>query len=77
MLRMIICGDSFKSVLRIKMPETKKILRHMAWERAKGELWAMLQTYYSTRNGEDEKYEEMLEAFRAFRDTVEQQCLHE
>ena len=50
----------------------------MAWERAKGEIYAMLQTYYSTGDPyEDGKYDEMLQAFRTFMDTVEQQCLSE
>ena len=59
------------------MPETNKILRHMAWERAKGEIYAMLQTYYDPDSGESGKYDDMLEAFRTFTATVEKQGLQE
>ena len=57
------------------MQTTNKTLRHMAWERAKGELHAMMQTYYADR--EDNKYEEMLGIFMKFVHDIETQGLAE
>lgn len=48
-------------------------LRQMAWERAKGELKAMLQTYWD----EDGTYEEISALINGFVDEVEGQGLQE
>jgi hypothetical protein len=47
----------------------KKMLRGMAWERAKGELQAMLPTYH----GEAEKFEAMTRAIEEFVKQVEEE----
>jgi len=44
-----------------------KTMRYMAWERAKGELNSMLETYWH----DDDKYNEMKEAINDFVDDVE------
>lgn len=49
------------------------ILRLMAWERAKGELKSMLQTFV----GEQEQYEALRDAINAFIKDVEGNGKHE
>jgi hypothetical protein len=51
-------------------------LRAQAWERAKGELHAVLQTYWDGY-GADQKYREMDVAVRQFVATVEDNGLAE
>jgi hypothetical protein len=51
-------------------PEEKRMLRtmrYMAWERAKGELRSMLETYWH----DDDKYDIMKEAIDEFIDDVQ------
>jgi len=59
------------------MDETKIIrnLRHMAWERAKGELRSMLHTYYW--GGASGNYKEMNRMIDNFIKCVEEDGLHE
>ena len=49
------------------------ILRAMAWERAKGEMKSMMQSYI----GMSEKYEAFVHAYEAFVKIVEDDGLHE
>ena len=49
------------------------ILRLMAWERAKGELKSMLQTYVNER----EQYEGLRDTINAFIKDVEENGKHE
>ena len=49
-----------------------RILRHMAWERAKGELRAMRTTYCSNSN-----FLKMSEEIEEFIDLIESRGLHE
>lgn len=51
----------------------KQMLRAQAWERAKGELFAMLATYYS----DPEKYERADDAVKQFIAEVEGNALAE
>lgn len=53
--------------------ELAAIQRAMAWERAKGELEAMLCTFY----GESEKYNKLSNCIANFIVTVEDNALHE
>lgn len=53
--------------------ELAAIKRAMAWERAKGELEAMLYTFY----GESEKYNKLSNCIANFIVTVEDNALHE
>jgi hypothetical protein len=48
-------------------------MRQMAWERAKGELSAMLRTYWDNQ----EKFENMNSELEAFIQKVEEDGLHE
>lgn len=48
-------------------------MRHMAWERAKGELQAMLQTYWDNQ----EKFENMNAELKAFIEKVEGEGFNE
>ena len=50
----------------------KHMLRAMAWERAKGELVSMLQTF----KGEEQKYRAMEDALRNFITKIENEELH-
>lgn len=54
------------------MSESKEIraMRCMAWERAKGELRSMLQTYF-TEDEQRDKYEGMRETIKEFIGVVE------
>lgn len=54
-------------------------LRNMAWERAKGEIRGMLQTYYTEDYSSSQKsrYEKMNEAFDNFVKYVEDEGLNE
>ena len=45
-----------------------KTMRYMAWNRAKGELQSMLETYWY---GKDEQYREMKKAIDDFIEDVE------
>lgn len=60
-----------------------KAMRHMAWERAKGELRSMLVTYYDERPLPDHNYDapskfkRFDDALKAFIDLVEDQGLAE
>ena len=47
-----------------------KMMRAMAWERAKGELKSMLVTY-NGGSGNDHKYKEMVEAINELTEKVE------
>jgi hypothetical protein len=47
--------------------KTIRTMRNMAWERAKGELRAMAQTYWK----EDSKYQKIMHIFDAFVEEVE------
>ncbi|KKL62082.1 hypothetical protein LCGC14_2188800 [marine sediment metagenome] len=49
-----------------------KIMRRMAWERAKGELQSMLQTYWGSDN-----FEEFDMAVKEFVNKVEDNALQE
>ena len=58
--------------------QTKELLRIMAWERAKGELYSMLRTYQADRaefnclvEVDSAKYDKFLMAFKTFRNNVE------
>ena len=57
------------------MSESQEIraMRHMAWERAKGELRSMLQTFY----GEDDRFCALDEEIDQFIDKVEGEELYE
>lgn len=57
------------------MNESREIrnMRHMAWERAKGELRAMLHTFWS----DGPQYNELKEAINDFIVQVEDDGLHE
>lgn len=48
-------------------------LRHMAWERAKGELRSMLQTYWD----DDDRYHDFKTSVEQFIEKVEMNGLHE
>lgn len=56
-----------------------KAMRNMAWERAKGELFSMLITYYSSSTSypEDTNYEPMKKAINLFIKKVEDNGLQE
>lgn len=53
-----------------------RTLRAQAWERAKGELNAVLQTYWDG-HGKDHKYQDMAAAVRELIATVEDNGLAE
>ena len=57
------------------MSKELKAMRNMAWERAKGGINAMLQTYYLQDDGN--KFEKMKEEFEAFIENVENNGLQE
>jgi len=48
-------------------------MRHMAWERAKGEMKSMLHTFWD----EEEKFEDFDARVKDFINTVESDGLHE
>jgi acyl-coenzyme A synthetase/AMP-(fatty) acid ligase len=48
-------------------------LRHMAWERAKGELRSMLHTFWN----DHDRYEELMNEVEGMIHTVEHRGLHE
>lgn len=48
-------------------------MRHMAWERAKGELRSMLHTYWDA----DERHDQIEKEMSDFIESVEQNGLHE
>jgi hypothetical protein len=50
-------------------------LRKMAWERAKGELTSMLQTYWSGPDYDDKRYQKLEEVLTDFFDEVESEAL--
>lgn len=50
-------------------------MRAMAWERAKGEIKSMLNTYYCQEDGN--KFAEMEREFEAFVSAVENNALQE
>lgn len=50
-----------------------KTMRYMAWERAKGELASVLQTYWN----EEENYHKMRDAIKEFETLVEYNGLQE
>lgn len=50
-------------------------MRAMAWQKAKGEMNAMLETYYSNLDGD--KFERFKLEFEAFVKHVENEGLHE
>jgi hypothetical protein len=52
--------------------KTEKMLRSMAWERAKGELMSMRHTFYN-----DHRFEEFDNALTTFVDAVESEALYE
>ena len=60
------------------MMESRKLkaLRAMAWERAKGELFGMLHTYYSEGNNPS-NYNPMSELISSFVKNVEDRGLQE
>lgn len=53
-----------------------RTLRAQAWERAKGELNSMLQTYWDG-HGNDQPFRDMHAAVKEFVATVEDNGLHE
>lgn len=57
------------------MEDSREIrtMRHMAWERAKGELEALLSTYW----GHDGDYERMCAEVEKFIDKVQSEGYHE
>lgn len=59
--------------------ETKemRLLRAMAWERAKGELKSMLHSYYNASPGGDDNFEKMNSLTKEFIVRVEENGLHE
>lgn len=50
-------------------------MRHMAWERAKGELRSMLHTFWEHKD--ESSYEELKDAIESFIKRVEDEGLHE
>jgi len=52
-------------------------LRTMAWERAKGELYSMLHTFWEHIGEEHEKYLELSSSINRFITSVEDNGLHE
>ena len=52
-----------------------RALRTMAWERAKGELYGMMHTYYTESDGD--KFLEFDKAFKIFKTEVEDNGLQE
>ena len=50
-------------------------LRHMAWERAQGELKSMLHTFWS--GGKDEQYKELDKEITDFIARIKNKGLHE
>lgn len=57
------------------MSKELKAMRNMAWERAKGEIRAMLETYYAEDDGD--KFENMEKLFDKFVEDVENSGLQE
>ena len=55
--------------------EILKTLRYMAWERARGELNGMLQTYWD--HNDDSKYRRLEEVIRNLENEVIGHGLHE
>jgi adenosylmethionine-8-amino-7-oxononanoate aminotransferase len=53
--------------------QDRQIMRLMAWERAKGELISMLQTYVA----EQEQYDKLNKAINEFIKDVEDNAKHE
>lgn len=51
-------------------------MRSMAWERAKGEMQAMLHTYWGD-GGDDERFKQIDKEMSDFIKSVELQGLHE
>lgn len=51
------------------------VMRAMAWQRAKGEMASMLETYY--RDLDDDKFARFQEAVTAFEKHVEDEGLQE
>lgn len=54
-----------------------RMMRAQAWQRAKGELEAVLATYYSPRFNSQEQFDEMDKAVREFIKHVEDNGLAE
>ncbi len=50
---------------------TKRILRKMAWQRAKGELLSMLETFWSADNATERDRAEELKQFTEARAAIE------
>lgn len=57
------------------MSKELRAMRNMAWERAKGEIRAMLQTY--NREDDGDKFEQMAWELSKFIETVEDKGLQE
>lgn len=57
--------------------DISRILRQQAWERAKGELQAMLWTFHGTTNANDGQFEELEHRMSAFIESVESDALQE
>jgi hypothetical protein len=56
------------------------ILRAQAWERAKGELEAMISTYYGVYTSDGKNVsngKQVMELVATFVKTIEDECLHE
>lgn len=63
---------NLKNNNKIMNSQDRQIIRLMAWERAKGELKSMLQTYI-----EEEQYKRMKQAITQFIKDVEENGKHE
>lgn len=58
-----------------KADDTNRVMRSMAWERAKGELRAMKHTFYGEDGGQ--KFLDFCAAIEGFIKDVENRGLHE
>ena len=54
-----------------------RALRTQAWQRAKGELFSMQETFTGRIAAEPDQYEELTQAIGSFIDEVESNGLHE
>ncbi|MCP3923039.1 MAG: hypothetical protein GY714_10675 [Desulfobacterales bacterium] len=54
-----------------------RVMRGMAWERAKGELKSIEYTYYHTKGNNDERYERFSEKLHNFIKDIEENSLQE
>ena len=62
---------------KMTIEDLSRIQRWQAWERAKGEMKSMLQTFFSEANSTENQYEDLKGAMDEFIKNVEDNALQE